>query len=469
MKNVNTLILMLLVCYGFLQSADFDIKYDCGGTKGGVVSFDSNQNLWFTSETGLFFVEAGTDKLQYVNVIKAKNADLYMEYNGMTDETPPVVSFRGNDMIIGCKQGIYLMKDSVLHELDFGIDFSVTPEIYQIYYSGEKDCYIDLVTQFSEIGFTYYGLFKLDMESLAVKQYKYGEEGRGDPNYFGGGQKLYKFDDKIYYPTWETQLTSFNDKETEITDLKKLIPDTNSFNSMCYSFFKNGKMYFTGGNEVIYDYDLETGNLKFEDLRKSRMYYDHIKSFNKYAYTNIRLIHKCEDYDLARVVKPYAFDHLYIRPTGDDDFSRVDIDTAKYKDIYGVTVDKENNIWLFIKCIDEATNWPYIALVSFDPLTKVSVEQRLEINTNITSKLYPNPAKRAVTLEYCMDKHFSGDVYFTVYDCSGRKIRSLGGEFVSAGASKMTKQFDVSSYASGSYYVVIDNGIEKQSVSFVVE
>jgi hypothetical protein len=90
--------------------------------------------------------------------------------------------------------------------------------------------------------------------------------------------------------------------------------------------------------------------------------------------------------------------------------------------------------------------------------------------TVLPTKLYPNPAKRMVTVNFFLNPNYREKVKFEIYDYMGCKIKELDGSYsYNASEAFGSKQIDVEDISTGIYYLVIDNGSEKRSIGFAVE
>ncbi len=469
MKLFFMTFIALCISTSFSYSKDFDYIYPCGGYTGGSISFDQEDNIWFTSVTGLYKITDETMEAEQIERIKCKNGSAYFFYDIMIDEIPPIVACVDDDLLVSSKQGIFMIQDSSMNLLDFDLEPQNQLLIYQVCRFDQNHVIIDLVSKIDDTGFNSYGLYNLNLDNLEWEHFDYSSGGRGYANYFGRGQKLYSYNNKIYYPGFFVDLTAFNRDSADVIDLRTYIPDTTDFNHIYSTKFYKDKLLFLGCDERLYEYNLETHKCTNEDISQTRIYTEHMETINQYAFTKPEIVHHCDDYTLLQLNKPYTHDHLYVRAKGSTEFYRIDIDTNRYKNMYNVTADKDNKIWMFIDCIDEPTGRTYLSLVHFDPLEMVSVEDGETINFSISAKVYPNPASKNVTVEYSLTNSFSSEINFAVYDYTGKKILDLPKEQVNYAGSNLTKEFDVSDLATGSYYLMIDNGIDKQSVSFVVE
>ncbi|MBP7497812.1 MAG: T9SS type A sorting domain-containing protein, partial [Bacteroidales bacterium] len=81
-----------------------------------------------------------------------------------------------------------------------------------------------------------------------------------------------------------------------------------------------------------------------------------------------------------------------------------------------------------------------------------------------TYKIYPNPAKESATLIYFLPE--KTEIDFTIYDITGKKLRTIVKEIKEAGNSSVV--FDTSSLNPGVYFYTIKTNRKQKTGKLII-
>ena len=90
-------------------------------------------------------------------------------------------------------------------------------------------------------------------------------------------------------------------------------------------------------------------------------------------------------------------------------------------------------------------------------------EYEVASNTVNSTRIFPNPAKKQVSIEYFVPN--SASVSIDILDLNGKLIKSTGQEYLNPGS--YTTEIDITDLEKGTYIVQVNNGKYKSNYKFI--
>lgn len=295
---------VFIICFVLSVNTSKAIEYGklhkCGGIAGGRVSFDQESNAWFGCETGLYKIPNGSDSLIKIEEFRNDSQVVKIDYNRVFHEGSPSIFFAGDNKILTTQNEFYLIKKNNIIRIDTLRDSLQFPILHSCNTFDNKTFWMHIAaTPYGAIA--YKGLYHLDPDKLTWERFSWNSDGRGYPavglNYF----HLVKHKDYYWYPGSYNDLTFFNKDTAGILYLKPLMQDSVAFHYRRAGWFAGDTYYFTGYDNKLYTYNLDSGELTEEDLTKTRIYTENEELINFDDMSMIKLACATDKFQILKI------------------------------------------------------------------------------------------------------------------------------------------------------------------------
>ncbi len=440
------------------------------------IVFDSLYNMWVGTNACLWKVNKDADSVSFIPYLTRGDDTVTYSNFPASYKADASIFFHGQTAVASCADTLlYLTQESIIkfdesYPLFKEIEFE-NPRLDKIVY---YDSSFYMILRNSD--FIFPGIFKLsERDSTLTRVFRFDSE-KYLPELMGSARYLTTLNNQLIYPSELYGATTYNSQtaERKYVDFREKVKDTNMF--VKSSFLYDGIMYFTTGQFQFYKLNMTSFDFTVEDLTTSPLYLNNIEEKSNMV-INIKEVN--EDYMLFLGIDVHRDSSLYIRYNNTNKWELINLSPDEECDLVSrlnihLTPDK-TRLWFYFRWWtpvegDDGKKYSHF-LRSYDIYASPdNVEETEALPTLYPTKVYPNPAKRSINVDFFIHPDFSQKVKFQIYNYMGIIIKDLDGSYTyNAQTAFGKKQIDIENLHHGIYYFVIDNGSEKRSIGFAVE
>ncbi len=455
-----------------------DVGKDILGQSG--YNFDSTGNLWYGTKKSFWLVNKAGDSIKHIDkIVRGTDTVWYNKYT--TDEDRiATIAFGEETAIANCHDTIlYITADKILK---FDKSFPFFKNTERKYPVIDKAFYIDstyycFILPAKRYTYPFDGIVKFDTRTEQWSEFKFFSYSdiKESTNFIYSNRFMFKYDSSLVYTAYSCGLVFINDTTSTLLDFREVFSDYEIISTHSYCR-RNDLIYISTTGFQLFKYNLRTNSYEVEDLTKTPMYTDNIKLNPE---LKINIWEANDRYMLAYNTNCSRSNLLYIK-FKDKEWEKIPMDKfSKYMKMGPpnlILTPEKDRLWFgFISATQPDTtinDIPYhYFLTSYDIFEEPDAIEDTDQFTSLNhTKLYPNPTKKYINLEFSTRPNLRDKMKFEIYDYMGRKVKELDASYAyNTGEDLGIKQIDVEEINSGIYFLLIDNGRDKSCIRFVIE